>query len=361
VRPAARLGAAPRPVPGRLRGHTQRACCPPSLSTRSAPTPHPGDLVIDPLAGVGTTLVEATHLGRDAIGIEYEPGWAALAAANLRHATGQGATGRGFVVAGDATRLPDLLPSRLWRQAAMVLASPPYGRTIHGRVEHRRGPLLRFADQYGGRDQASLTHRGLGGIRDGLATILAGCLPLLRPGGVVAVTARPWRRAGLLVDLPGAIVDAALAAGLAPTERCVALLAAARDSRLLPRHSFWQLASLRKARARGQPLLPIAHEDVLVFRRVRSHAMAKPQRAEERGMLRHAIPHLRPWLRDQHRQATTKAAVRSAPGRALYSRRRLPCRPGCDCRDWPGSVRMGLPPHIADEIRAWHLAETGDV
>src|SRR6185437_9798129 len=32
----------------------------------------PGDLVIDPMCGIGTTLVEATHLGRDAIGVEYE-------------------------------------------------------------------------------------------------------------------------------------------------------------------------------------------------------------------------------------------------------------------------------------------------
>jgi hypothetical protein len=79
-----------------------------AISTYTAP----GDLVIDPLAGVGTTLVEATHLGRNAVGIEYEPGWATLAVANLQDATGQGATGRGIVVADDATRLPDMLPSQ---------------------------------------------------------------------------------------------------------------------------------------------------------------------------------------------------------------------------------------------------------
>ena len=37
----------------------------------------PGDLVADPMCGIGTTLVEAIHLGRDAIGVEYEPRWAA--------------------------------------------------------------------------------------------------------------------------------------------------------------------------------------------------------------------------------------------------------------------------------------------
>jgi modification methylase len=39
----------------------------------------PGDLVLDPMCGIGTTLVEAIHLGRDAIGVELEPRWAELA------------------------------------------------------------------------------------------------------------------------------------------------------------------------------------------------------------------------------------------------------------------------------------------
>ena len=43
----------------------------------------PGDLVLDPMAGIGSTLVEAVHLGRDAIGVEYEPQWADLGRANI--------------------------------------------------------------------------------------------------------------------------------------------------------------------------------------------------------------------------------------------------------------------------------------
>ena len=39
-------------------------------------------------------------------------------------------------------------------------------------------------------------------------SILAGCTALLRPGGTVVVTARPWRQHGELVDLPGAILAA---------------------------------------------------------------------------------------------------------------------------------------------------------
>ena len=53
----------------------------------------PGDLVADPMCGIGTTLVEAVHLGRDGLGIEYEDRWAGLAAANVACARRQGAAG----------------------------------------------------------------------------------------------------------------------------------------------------------------------------------------------------------------------------------------------------------------------------
>jgi modification methylase len=56
---------------------------------------HPGDLVLDPMCGIGTTLVEAIHLGRDAIGIELEARWAGLASANIAHAGRLSATSGG--------------------------------------------------------------------------------------------------------------------------------------------------------------------------------------------------------------------------------------------------------------------------
>jgi modification methylase len=123
----------------------------------------------------------------------------------------------------------------------------------------------KFANRYGEPDPANLAHRGLAGIRDGLASVLAGCAPLLRAGGIVVVTARPWRRNGVLVDLPGAVTHAAIEAGLRPLERCVALLAAVRDGRLVPRHTFFQLSMVRKARTRGIPQHLIAHEEIHVF------------------------------------------------------------------------------------------------
>jgi len=71
----------------------------------------PGDIVLDPLAGIGTTLVEAVHAGRNAVGVEVEAGWAALAEANIALARAHGGTGYARVVRGDATGLPALLPT----------------------------------------------------------------------------------------------------------------------------------------------------------------------------------------------------------------------------------------------------------
>ena len=78
----------------------------------------PGDLVFDPMAGIGTTIVEAIHAGRDGIGIEYESRWSDIADANVAHALSQGATGRGSIIRGDATRMAALLPAALTGQVA---------------------------------------------------------------------------------------------------------------------------------------------------------------------------------------------------------------------------------------------------
>ncbi|MBQ0977899.1 site-specific DNA-methyltransferase [Micromonospora sp. M61] len=230
----------------------------------------PGDLVLDPMCGIGTTLVEAVHAGRDAFGIEYEPQWSNIADANIRHAHDQGASGRASVIRGDATRLMSLVPKALTGQVALVVTSPPYGPTVHGLVRPGEHGVVKYDDRYNdGEDKGNLAYRDLTGLTDGFAEILRGCATLLRPGGAVVVTARPWRKRGELVDLPSAVIAAGLRAGLVPTERCVALLAAVRHGQLVARPSFFQLQQVRKARSSGVPMHLIAHEDVLIFTNTR--------------------------------------------------------------------------------------------
>lgn len=224
----------------------------------------PGDLVADPMCGIGTTLAEAAHLGRDGFGIEYEGRWAALARANLALARSQGATGDTDVVVGDCRDFSSLLPEELVGQVSLVLTSPPYGASTHGRVTIEGGRIRKSNTRYSP-GRSNLAYGGLPVLLDAMAQMFRGADRVLKPDGVVVLTARPWRSDGVLVNLPGVLVTTAAEAGFRLIERNVALLAALRDERLVPRASFFQLQEVRKARLAGRPCQVIAHEDVLAF------------------------------------------------------------------------------------------------
>ncbi len=211
-------------------------------------------------------MVEAVHLGRDAIGVEYEQPWAELARANVELARGQGASGHGEVVTGDARSLDAIVDPAARGLVALVVTSPPYGASLHGQVRVLAGQgLAKSHDRYS-RDPANLAYQSTEKLLEGFTTILRNCERLLRPGGFVVVTARPWRYRGELVDLPAA-VHAGGQPGSSPTSAMSPSLAGLRDDTLVPRVSFFQLERVRKARAGGTPLLAIAHEDLLVLRK----------------------------------------------------------------------------------------------
>lgn len=240
----------------------------PAIAARAVATyTQPGDTVIDPMCGVGTTLVEAVHQGRDAIGIEYEPEWAEHAQANLALAKSQGATGHGEVVCGDGRSIASLIDPAVHGLVALVLTSPPYGPSLHGRVTATPGGGVHKAHDRYSKDPANLAHVGLARLLDAMRTLLCGAAQILRPGGIVAMTVRPWWQRGQLIDLPGALAEVGEQAGLVLYERNVALLAALRDDTIVPRSSFFALEQVRKARAAGVPRSVTAHEDLLIWRR----------------------------------------------------------------------------------------------
>jgi modification methylase len=230
----------------------------------------PGELVLDPMCGAGTALVEAVRAGRDAIGVDIEARFTAIAAANLALADRDGATGHGLVVTGDATRLPGLLPEAVRGRVALVVTSPPYGHTTHGLVDTIPGAgVHKRHHRYGRPGRGNLAYGGWDRLLDGFTQIMAGCHEMLRPGGIVVVTSRPVRRhRDDLIDLPTQVLTAAVSVGLEPVERCVALLAAVRGDQLIHRASMFAMLAVRRARADGIPLSVIAHEDVHVLRKL---------------------------------------------------------------------------------------------
>jgi SAM-dependent methyltransferase len=229
-----------------------------------------GELVLDPMCGIGTTLVEAIHLGRDAIGIECEPRWVGLARANLDHARDHGATGTGGVITGDSRNAHALVTDpHVAGQVALLLTSPPYGQHTHGRVHAIRDSVggVRKWDHAYGKNPNNLSRGNHDRLVSGFTDILSGCLPLLRPGGIVAITTRSFRKAGHFVDFPAQVWAAAQDAGLEPVQRLVALLCGVKDDRLVTRASFFAMHETRQARAAGLPLHVNAHEEVLILRR----------------------------------------------------------------------------------------------
>ena len=93
----------------------------------------PGDLVLDPFAGYGTTVVVAERMGRRAIGIELIPEHLEIA----RHRSG----GRGRLILGDARELSRLVDEPV----DLVLTSPPYMPA----VDHPQNPLTGYATDDG--------------------------------------------------------------------------------------------------------------------------------------------------------------------------------------------------------------------
>lgn len=98
----------------------------------------PGQRVLDPMAGIGTTLIEALRLNRCAAGVELERRWAMLARAALdqakRRLPAALRPGAVWFRVGNAKHLRRLLP----RDAPyhLILTSPPFGPTGHHPGRH---------------------------------------------------------------------------------------------------------------------------------------------------------------------------------------------------------------------------------
>ncbi|GAB3671577.1 DNA methyltransferase [Saccharopolyspora sp. ID03-671] len=228
----------------------------------------PGDTVLDPMCGIGTTLVEALRQQRRALGVEYEHQWAQIAQHNLDRAHHTGTRTPGRVIRGDARQLDSLLPSKLHGTVGLVVTSPPYGPSTHGRVTTGDTGVHKRLHRYGNTlDRGNLANIGHHRLLTGFTRILTATAPYLRPGGHVVITLRPWREHGELIDLPSQITTCGIQAGLIPAERCVALLARVSGDNLVARGSFFQRDFVRKQRSNGLPVHLIAHEDVIIFRK----------------------------------------------------------------------------------------------
>lgn len=227
----------------------------------------PGQLVVDPLAGTGTSVVEAALLGRRAIGVELERRWATLADANLDHILEPSQRHLAEVRHGDARCLPELLGERAG-QVDLAVTSPPYGCDV-GNLDRAAwgagGGLCPTRARNYSPERANLGHARGAAYESAIAEVYAACRTVLRPGGRLVVVTKNTRRQGRTFDLAGLTVALATGAGFSYLGHVIALHAAVRDGDLVARPSYWQLTQVRHTRARGEPAHLVAHEDVTAF------------------------------------------------------------------------------------------------
>jgi modification methylase len=245
----------------------------------------PGDLIVDPFCGIGTTLVEAIHLGRRAIGVELEDRWGKLARANIQHVHNQGATTEAEVIQGDARHLHQLLVTHASRsprrgagraraprgQADLILTSPPYACQISDvsteNLKRGTGPISRDDTRNYSPDKRNLGHARGDAYLTAVGDIYQACAETLKPGGFLVLVTKDMRSKGALRNLSGQTINLCEHAGLQYWQRIIGLLATVRDNEIVMRPSFWQTLQARRARERGEQTHVVAHEDILVFRK----------------------------------------------------------------------------------------------
>lgn len=102
-----------------------------------------GELILDPMAGIGTTLVEASLLGRNVIGVELESKFVKICGENIRFLKKlktPAKKGKAKIIQGDARFLSRVLGEK----ADLVFFSPPFERTLAKENPNRRKGYWNF-------------------------------------------------------------------------------------------------------------------------------------------------------------------------------------------------------------------------
>ncbi|RLG47715.1 MAG: hypothetical protein DRN92_02595 [Thermoproteota archaeon] len=119
-----------------------------------------GDVILDPMAGIGTTGAEALRLGRKPVLVDIEPKWTRIAKKVLdtvKHVMRKRGVKvpDGVVITGDATKLEKVLPPKLRKDVDVVMFSPPYAHeaTSGGYTTIKGGKKLYYIEYGRGKKQ----------------------------------------------------------------------------------------------------------------------------------------------------------------------------------------------------------------
>ncbi len=176
---------------------------------------HKGELVLDPFAGSGTTMVAARDCIRSALGADLK--WEFVDLAESRLAEEPAAEGVAqHAVCTDARELAGLVEPGT---VALLLTSPPYANCLNRprrnksrRTEDRRNEQYGRVEQYS-QDPADLGTLAYKEYCEAMEGIFARLLPLLRPGAHCVVNVPDIWWEGERVVLHIGIIEALRSAG----------------------------------------------------------------------------------------------------------------------------------------------------
>ena len=171
---------------------------------------HNGETVLDVFSGVGTSLVAAIEAGRNAVGIELNPKYTALARRRLAYIRStrtdrqkrfgcKPSAPSGHQFTADARNTADLLaPNTI----DLAVTSPPYWDLLKQRQSERNrksGKYLKNNYSNDGRDLSN--QETLEGFLDGLNDIFYQIKRVLRPGKRFVIVTGDYRKRGKYIPL----------------------------------------------------------------------------------------------------------------------------------------------------------------
>ena len=167
-----------------------------------------GQVVLDPMAGTGSTLVAALRAGRHSYGIELNPAYAGLAReiiAAERLTLGKAAEAlTAEVITGDAAAIGDLAARHNLPPIDYVITSPPYWDMLRARgaetqKKRRQDEKL---DVFYSDDPNDLGNiPDYEAFLDKLVDIYAGLQPLLQPRAYLTIIVKNVKKGGRLYPL----------------------------------------------------------------------------------------------------------------------------------------------------------------
>jgi DNA modification methylase len=167
-----------------------------------------GQVVLDPMAGTGSTLVAALRAGRNGYGIELNPHYASLArqwiAEEIGHLAISAPEISAQIITGDATHLGELLRAAQVPPIDYVLTSPPYWDMLRARgasTQKQRRESGELDVFYSDDPQDLGNIDNYDDFLERLVQIYSSLQPFLRQGAYLTIVVKNIKKGGRLYPL----------------------------------------------------------------------------------------------------------------------------------------------------------------